>query len=123
MEQKHVQHPDRAFGNPDRRKRIEVHEARLDILDTTLAQCVQRALGGPDHALRTDGAVELVFDLQQAGCKLPIVVTVADSNRLVRRIGFRERLLQRCGVTRKIVVAHGERGLRVALVAQLAHAQ
>src|SRR4029078_11849016 len=78
MQQEYIEHPDRPFGNDDRREGVEVHEARLDVLDAALAQCMQRALGGPDHALRTDRAVDLVLDLQQAGRELPIAVAVAN---------------------------------------------
>ena len=112
-----------ARGDADRAEGIEVHQAHLDVLDAALAQRVQRALARPDHALRPDGAVELVLDLQQAGGELPIVVAVADADRLVRRIGLGERLVQRRGVALQIVVAHRERGLRVALVAEPPHAQ
>src|SRR5467141_4267655 len=51
----------------DRAERIEVHQAHFDVLDAAAAQGVQRALPGVDAALGADAAVELVFDLQQAG--------------------------------------------------------
>ncbi len=72
---------------------------------------------------RPDGAVELVFDLQQGGAELPVVVAVADADGRVRRIGLGERAIERAGVAFEAVVAHRQRGLRIALVAQRAHAQ
>ena len=84
---------------------------------------MQRALALEDHALGADRAVELVLDLQQAGGELAVIVAVADADRLVGRIGFGESLLQRRRIASEVVVAHRERGLHVALVAQPAHAQ
>ena len=45
---------------------------RQKALDAALAQGVQRALARLGHALGADGAVELVFDLQQAGAQLAV---------------------------------------------------
>ena len=103
---------------------IEVHAAHLHVLDAALAQRVQRALAAADHALGPDRAVELVLDLQQAGRELVVLAAeVAHADRLVRRIGSRQPILQRRGVALEAVVAHGERRLRIALVAQPPHAQ
>ena len=104
-------------------KGIEVHQPHLDILDAAIAQRVQRPLPGLDHPLGANGSVELVLDLQQAGGELAIVVAVAKADGLVRRIGLGQRLLQRACVAFEIVIAHGERRLRVALVAQAPHPQ
>ena len=123
MQQEDVQEPNRFRRDADGAERVEVHGAHLDVLHAALAQCVQRPLARPDHALWADRAVELVLDLQQAGGELAIVVAVADADRLVRGIGSRERVLERGRVAREIVVAHGERVLRVAQVAQAPHAQ
>ena len=57
----------------DRDERVEVHEPHFDIFDAALAQRMQRPLARADHALGADGAVELVFDLQQAGAELAVV--------------------------------------------------
>ena len=85
---------------------------------------MQRALALLDGALGADGAVELVFNLQQRGGQLQVVATrVADAQRLVRRPGAGERVLQTGGVAFQSVVADTQRGLSVALVAQAAHAQ
>jgi hypothetical protein len=59
-------------GDADRRERVEVHEAHLDILDAALAQGVERTLAGADAPLRADLAVELVLDLQERGCELAV---------------------------------------------------
>ena len=103
---------------------VQVHQAHFHVLHATLAQCMQRALAGGDHALGTDGAVELVLDLQQAGVELVVVTAqIAQANRLVGRIGLGQRLVQRGSVAFQPVVAHRQRGLGIALVAQTAHAQ
>src|SRR2546426_115707 len=107
----------------DRAERVEVHQAHFDVLDAALAQRVERALPGIDAALGADGAVELVLDLQQAGRQLAVVVVVADAGFRVGRIGLGERVVERGGVALEVVVAHAQRGLRVALVAERPHAQ
>jgi hypothetical protein len=103
---------------------VEVHAAHLDVFDAALAQRVQRALAGVDHALGADGAVELVLDLQQAGGQLVVFAAqVAHAQAFVGRMRARQRTVQRIGITLQAVVADGQRRLRVALVAQPAHAQ
>src|SRR5205814_1417157 len=80
-----------------------------------LAQRVQRPLARADDALRPDGAVELVLDLQEARRELAVVaVAVADADRLVRRVGLGEHVVQASGVALDAVVAHRERILRFA---------
>ena len=64
-------------GDADGGERIEVHRADLDVLHATLAQGVQRPLAREDDALRADGAVELILDLQQARGELAILVAFA----------------------------------------------
>ncbi len=50
-------------------------------------------------------------------------VALAQANLLVGGIGFRKRALQRARVALQVVVAHCERGLRIALVSEAPHAQ
>ena len=107
----------------DREERVDVDQAHFDVFDPALAQRVQRPLAGMDALLGPDRAVELVLDLQQAGGELVVVVAVADADRLVRRVGLRERGIERRGVALQAVVAHRERSLGVALVAERSHAQ
>ena len=123
VQQEHVEKTHRARGDADCAKGIEVHQAHLDVLDAAVAQGVQWPFSGADHAFGPDGPVELVLDLQQARGELAVVVAVADADRLVGGIGLGERVLERGGVALEAVVAHRERGLRVALVAQPPHAQ
>ena len=123
VQQEHVEEAHRACGDADRLERIQVHQPDLDVLDATTAQGMQRTLARTDHALGPDCAVELVLDLQHAGRELPVVLAVADPDGLVRRIGFRQRLLQRCCVAVQAVIAHRKRGLRVALISQPSHPQ
>ena len=124
VQQEHVEEAHRLGVDAHGLEGIEVHEPDLDVLHAALAQRMQRALAGVDHALGADRAVELVLDLQQAGAELVVVAAeVADADGLVGRPRARERVLQRGAVALEAVVAHGQRGLRVALVAQAAHAQ
>ena len=123
MQQEDVEKMHRPRGDADGAKGIEIHQTNLDVLDTAIAQRVQWPFTGPDHAFGPDGPVELVLDLQQAGGELAVVVAVADANRFVSRIRFGERLLQLSRVAPEVVVAHRERGLHVALIAEPAHAQ
>src|SRR5881396_3130979 len=96
--------------------------ARLDVLDPALAQRVQRALARVDDALRPDGAVELVLDLQEAGRELAVVAfAVADADRLVRRVGLGDHVVETGRVALDAVVAHRERVLRFGEVAQASH--
>ena len=48
MQQEDVEEAAGRRGDADRRERIEVHQAHLDVLDAALAQRVQRALAGLD---------------------------------------------------------------------------
>jgi hypothetical protein len=68
----------------DRAEGIEVHQARLDVLDAALTQRVQRPLAGADDPLGADRAVELVLDLQQARGELAVLAPADD--RLVCRV-------------------------------------
>ena len=45
---------------------VQIQAAHLDIFHPALAQGVERALPGANAALGANGAVELVFDLEQA---------------------------------------------------------
>ncbi len=83
----------------------------------------QGPLAAPDGALRPDGPVELVLDLQERGGELAIVVAVAQADGLVGRIGIGESPRERGRVPAQVVEAHRERCLRVALVTQPPHAQ
>src|SRR5439155_5108444 len=124
MQEKDVQEPHRVRGDADGREGIEVHRAHLYVLDPALAQRVQRPLARADDALRPDGAVELVLDLQEAGRELAVVAfAVADADRLVRRVGLGEHVVETARIALDAVVAHREPGLRFAQVAQAPPAQ
>ncbi len=123
MEQEDVDQPDRRRVDAERKERIDVQAAHLDVLDAVSAQRGERALPGIGHPLGPDGAVELVLDLQQRRGELAIVVAVAQADRLVGRIGLGERALEAPRVAAEVVEAHRERRLRLALVAERAHAQ
>src|SRR3954468_17366293 len=84
---------------------------------------MERPLAWPNDALRADLAVKLVFNLQQAGGELTVLVTLANTDRFVRRIRFGERLEQRFTIVVQIVIAHCELGLSIALVAEPSHSQ
>ena len=124
VQQKDVDEAHGGRGDAHRLERVEVHAAHLDVFHAALAQRMQRPLAGEDHPLGTDQAVELVLDLQQGGGQLVVVATrVADAHRLIGRVGPGQRLVQGVGVALQAVAADVERGLRLALVAQAAHAQ
>ena len=124
VQQEHVQHAHGALRNAHGLERIEVHQPHFDIFHTALAQRMQRALAAVHGALGTDGAVELVFNLQQAGAQLVVIATgIADAQLLVGRIGLGQRFMQRLGIAVQTVVADIDGGLGIALVAQTAHAQ
>ncbi len=124
VQQEDVDHAHRGRRDAGRHERIEVHAAHLDVLDAAFAQRVQRALAREDHALGADGAVELVLDLQQAVVQLVVrAVGGADAQLRVGRVGAHQSVRQRGRVAVEAVVAHRQRGLRVALVAEPAHAQ
>ena len=84
---------------------------------------MQRPFSRANPPLRTDRAVELVFDLQQGAGQLLVFVTLANPEGFVGRIGFGQRAIERPGISEQAVVAHGQSRLRLALVAQRAHAQ
>ena len=84
---------------------------------------MQWPLPWPDDALRANGAIELVLDLQQARGKLAIIVAIANADRRVGRIRFRECFVKRGGVALQVVVADRERILRLAQVAETSHPQ
>ena len=85
---------------------------------------MQGALAAVGGALGPDGAVELVFNLQQAGTQLVVVTTrVANAQLLVCRVGLGQCLVERVGIAIQPVVADVDRCLRIALVAQTPHAQ
>ena len=123
----HQEHVEKVQGlgvDADGLERVEVEQAHFHVLHTALAQRMQRALAGEDGALGADGAVELVFDLQQSGGQLQVIAAgVAHAVGIVGGPGPGEGIVQRVGVAVQPVVAHAQRGLGIALVAQLAHAQ
>src|SRR5207302_8551528 len=123
VQQEHVEQAAGRRPDADRAERIEVHQAYFDVLDAAAAQGVQRALARVDAAFGADAAVEFVLDLQQAGRELAVVVVVADADLRVGRIGLGERLVERRRIALEVVIAHVQRGLRVALVAERPHAQ
>ena len=124
MQQKHVQETQGLGVDANWLKGIEVHQAHFDIFDPAFAQRVQRAFPLKNYPLGTDGAVKLVLDLQQAGRQLAKVpVWRLHANGFVRSVGHGQCLVQGRGVAFQAVVAHGQRALGVALVAQAAHAQ
>src|SRR5271154_5266072 len=85
VQQKHIEKADRGGCDRNGHEGVEVHEPYFDVLDAAITQRMQRALTRPYDTLWPDGAVELVFDLQQARCKLPVLIPIADSNRLIGR--------------------------------------
>ena len=124
MQQKNIEKAHGRCRDAYRHKWIEIHQPHFNIFDTAFAQRVQRTLALKDHALGANGAVKLILNLQQRGGQLVVIATwVLHTNGLVRSIGPRECVLQRCAVTLQRVVAHRERCLRVALIAKPTHAQ
>ena len=124
MQQENIQKTHSPFVDTDIDKRVQIHQPHLDILHPTLAQGMQGTFATPDHTFGTDGAVELVFNLQQSGGKLVVIAPwIANANRLIRRIGNRQGFMQRGGIPIQAVVAHGQRRLGIALIAQPSHAQ
>ena len=107
-----------------RQEGVQVEQAHLDVFHAPLAQGMQGALAREDHPLGADGAVELVFDLQQAGGQLVVVAArVTDTHGLVGGVGAGQGVLQRGAVAVQAVVAHRQGGLGVALVAEAPHTQ
>ena len=85
---------------------------------------MQGALAAACSALGANGAVELVFNLQQAGAQLVVVATgVANTQLLIRRVWLSQRLMQGVCIAFQSVVADLDLRLRIALVAQAPHAQ
>src|SRR5690242_3528715 len=87
VQQEDVEKPDHGSSDAYGFERIEIHATHLDVLDAPLPQRVQRSLPRADDALGPDRAVELVFDLQQAGRELHILAArTYDAQRFVGRI-------------------------------------
>ena len=124
MQQEQVQEAHGLGVDAHVEERVQVHQAHFHVLHAAFAQRMQRTLTGRDHALGTDGAVELVLDLQQAGVELVVVAPqIAQADRLIRAIGLGQCFVQGGCVALQTVVAHRQRGLGIALVAQAPHAQ
>ena len=124
MQQKHVEKTHGLAVDAHDLKRVQVHQSHFHVFHTALTQCMQRALASKGDALGANGAVKLVFNLQQRGGQLFVdTICTPHTHRLVGRIGLGQRAVQRVGVPLQAVVAHGQRGLRITLVAQAAHAQ
>ena len=95
VQQKHIEKTHGVGGDADRHKRIQVHQPHFDIFHTAFAQRMQGPLAGENHAFRPDGAVKLVFNLQQAGGELVVVAAgVLDADRLISRVGPGQCVLQ-----------------------------
>ena len=111
-------------GDADRLEWVEVHQPHFDVLDTALAQRVERALSRKNYTLGPNRAVKLVFYLQQSCSQLVVVATrIAHADRFIGRVGFGQGFLQRCGIPFQTVVANRQRSLGIALVAEPPHAQ
>ena len=124
MQQEDIQETHGGSGDARGHKRIQVHAAHFDVFDAALQQRVQRPLAAVDDPLGADRAVELVFDLQQRGGELVVFAAqVLDADGFVGWVGLRQCGFQRAGVGLQAVVADGQARLRIALVAQPAHAQ
>ena len=112
VQQEYVEKTCRLLTDADRRERIEVHAAHLDVFNAAFAQRVQWPFAGCDTPLRPDGAVKLVFDLQQRGRQLAVMIAVTNADGRVRRVrlgrnqGDRQ---QRTCVTLQVVVADRDR--------------
>ena len=105
-------------------ERVEVKQTHLHVLHPPLAQGVQRPFALVNGAFGADGAVKLVFDLQQRGGQLQVVTAgVDDAQCLVRGPRPGERVVQAGGVAVQAVVTDAQRRLCIALVTQAPHAQ
>ncbi len=123
MQQEDVQKSHRVGGDAYRTERIDVDAAHLDVFDAALTERVQRPLAGAEARFRPDRAVELVLDLQQRRRELAVVLPVAHADGRVWRIRLGQSAIERYRVAREAVEAHRQRCLRIALVAEPAHAQ
>ena len=124
MQQKHIQQTHGGRCDANGNEGVDVHQPHFHVFHPALAQGVQGALARAHRALGADGAVELVFDLQQAGAQLVVVAArVAHAHLFVGGVRLGQRFVQRVGIALQAVVAHGQGGLGIALVAQPPHAQ
>ena len=95
MQQEHIEKSKSSCRDAYRPKRVEIHAAHFDVLHAPFGERMQRSLSRTNAPLRPDGPIELVFDLQQRGGKLPVAFSIANADGLVRRIRFGKRMLQR----------------------------
>ena len=123
VQQEDVEKADGFGGDADGAEGVEVHQPHFDVLDPAGGQGGQRPFTLADGLLGADGAVELVFDLQQGGGELTVLAVVPDADLLVGGPGRSEGVVERLGVTLEAVVAGADAGLCLALVAQRPHAQ
>ena len=124
MQQKDVQKTNRRFINALIDEGIQVHQTHFHVFHAALTQGMQWALAPSRQPFGANGAIKLVFNLQQRGGQLVVVSPqVADANGLVGRVRHGQGLMQRVHITVQTVVTHGQRRLRITLVAQAPHAQ
>ena len=102
---------------------IQIQRPHFDILDAFEGQCIQGPFIHRDNALRPNGAIELVLQLQQVGINLPIFAVAYPANLLVLRMGGAHRLVQTIDVGIQFVIADEKGFLCLALVTEIAHAQ
>ncbi len=123
-QQEGVQEAAGGHADADRLERVDVHAAYFDVLHAARAQRLDRALGGADHALRADGGVVLVLDLQHVGAQLgPFAGGVLGAQFCVWLVGLVDGLGQRGHVAVQAVFVRAQARLGIVLVTQVAHAQ
>ena len=124
MQQEDIQKTHGRGVDAHRLERVEVHQAHFNIFNPALAQRMQGPLPGVNHPFRPDGAIELVFNLQQCGAKLVVIAAgVLGAHRFVGRVRPGQRVLERGTITVQTVVADRQRRLCITLVTQSPHAQ
>ena len=120
---KQVQETDFLLVDAHRFERVQVQGADLDIFHAALLQSGGGALALVDGALGADRGVVLVFDLQDVGIQLAIVVAHLYADLFVGRFRRLDGVGQGGHILVQIVVADRQGRLGIVLVAQVAHAQ
>ena len=101
----------------------DVERAHLDVLDAAARQRPRRGLAGAQRVLRTDAAVVLVLDLQDAGVELAVLAVDAHAERGKRRMHGVGRVMQVAQVLIERIHRHRHDRLAAVAVAEVAHAQ
>ena len=109
--------------DPKGRERVDVHAAHLDILNALARERNDGRFTALRHPFGPDGAVVLVFDLQQRGVELRAFSVVHEVKLRVVRMRRQNRIPQGANVLIEVVVADVHPRLRIAGVAEITHSQ